>query len=80
MVHLIENATNIVINTLPTAGNVSSDHTILRIDLCMDIGKYSGQIVGAFVQGAEWFTIEENLHFPNGYLHIKGPKTINSWG
>ncbi|CAG8558441.1 4013_t:CDS:2, partial [Gigaspora rosea] len=58
----------------------TSDHTILRIDLCMDIGKYSGQIVGAFVQGAEWFTIEENLHFPNGYLHIKGPKTINSWG
>ncbi|CAG8456029.1 15772_t:CDS:10 [Dentiscutata heterogama] len=52
---------------------LTGDHTILRTDLCMDIGRsinYAidvGQIEGAFVQGVGWCTIEETLHFPNGH-------------
>ncbi|KAF0492202.1 putative xanthine dehydrogenase [Gigaspora margarita] len=58
---------------------LTGDHTILRTDLCMDIGRsinYAidvGQIEGAFVQGVGWCTIEETLHFPNGHVFTKGP-------
>ncbi|CAG8646005.1 30839_t:CDS:10, partial [Racocetra persica] len=58
---------------------LTGDHTILRTDLCMDIGRsinYAidvGQIEGAFVQGVGWCTIEETLHFPNGHIFTKGP-------
>ncbi|CAG8438485.1 13497_t:CDS:10 [Dentiscutata heterogama] len=55
---------------------LTGDHTILRTDLCMDIGRslnYAidvGQIEGAFIQGIGWCTNEETLHFPNGSLDI----------
>ncbi|CAG8481826.1 9875_t:CDS:10, partial [Acaulospora colombiana] len=58
---------------------LTGDHTILRTDLVMDIGRslnYAvdiGQIEGAFVQGAGWCTIEETLYFPNGHVFTKGP-------
>ncbi|CAG8551090.1 15786_t:CDS:10 [Acaulospora morrowiae] len=58
---------------------LTGDHTILRTDLVMDIGRsinYAidiGQIEGAFVQGVGWCTIEETLHFPNGHVFTKGP-------
>ncbi|KAF0560334.1 Xanthine dehydrogenase [Gigaspora margarita] len=59
---------------------LTGDHTVLRTDLCMDIGRslnYAidvGQIEGAFVQGVGLCTVEETLHFPNGHLLTKGPK------
>ncbi|CAG8498876.1 3654_t:CDS:10 [Ambispora gerdemannii] len=58
---------------------LTGDHTILRTDLCMDIGRslnYAidiGQIEGGFVQGVGWCTIEESLFFPNGQLFTRGP-------
>jgi xanthine dehydrogenase/oxidase len=58
---------------------LSGDHTILRTDIKMDIGKslnYAidiGQIEGAFIQGVGWCTLEETLFFPNGNLFTKGP-------
>ncbi|CAG8780628.1 6050_t:CDS:2, partial [Racocetra fulgida] len=51
---------------------LTGDHTILRTDICMDIGRslnYAldvGQIEGGFMQGVGWHTLEESLHFPNG--------------
>ncbi|CAG8591425.1 12826_t:CDS:2, partial [Cetraspora pellucida] len=59
---------------------LTGDHTILRTDLCMDLGRslnYGidvGQIEGGFMQGVGWCTCEETLHFPNGHLYTKGPK------
>ncbi|CAG8618143.1 10822_t:CDS:10 [Funneliformis mosseae] len=58
---------------------LTGDHTILRTDLVMDIGRSLncaidlGQIEGAFVQGVGWCTIEETLFFPNGQIFTKGP-------
>ncbi|CAG8831786.1 1232_t:CDS:2, partial [Racocetra persica] len=51
---------------------LTGDHTILRTDICMDIGRslnYAldvGQIEGGFMQGVGWHTLEESSHFPNG--------------
>ncbi|PKC10690.1 putative xanthine dehydrogenase [Rhizophagus irregularis] len=58
---------------------LTGDHTILRTDLIMDIGRslnYAidvGQIEGAFIQGVGWCTIEESLFLPNGHIFTKGP-------
>ncbi|CAG8450196.1 3393_t:CDS:10 [Diversispora eburnea] len=58
---------------------LTGDHTIIRTDLVMDIGRslnYAidvGQIEGAFVQGVGWCTMEETLHFPTGHIFTKGP-------
>ncbi|KAG9294304.1 hypothetical protein G9A89_021663 [Geosiphon pyriformis] len=58
---------------------LTGDHTILRSDLCMDIGRslnYAidlGQIEGAFIQGVGWCTLEESLFFPNGHIFTRGP-------
>ncbi|CAG8449874.1 8682_t:CDS:10 [Ambispora leptoticha] len=58
---------------------LTGDHTILRTDLCMDIGKslnYAidiGQIEGGFVQGVGWCTIEESLFLQSGHLYTRGP-------
>ncbi|CAG8659138.1 915_t:CDS:10, partial [Gigaspora rosea] len=71
---------------------LTGDHTILRTDICMDIGRslnYAidvGQIEGGFIQGVGWCTNEQTLHFPNGNLDIpqdfriytyKGAKSSN---
>ncbi|RIB14474.1 xanthine dehydrogenase [Gigaspora rosea] len=58
---------------------LTGDHTILRTDICMDIGRslnYAldvGQIEGGFIQGVGWYTNEQTLHFPNGNLYTTGP-------
>jgi xanthine dehydrogenase/oxidase len=58
---------------------LTGDHTILRTDLIMDIGRslnYAidvGQIEGAFIQGVGWCTIEESLFLPSGHIFTKGP-------
>ncbi|CAG8545594.1 29996_t:CDS:10, partial [Gigaspora margarita] len=55
---------------------LTGDHTILRTDICMDIGRslnYAldvGQIEGGFIQGVGWCTNEQTLHFSNGNLDI----------
>lgn len=61
---------------------LTGDHTILRSDIIMDIGKsinYSvdvGQVEGAFVQGIGLFTCENLLHLStSGALASKGPGT-----
>ncbi|CAG8771433.1 14429_t:CDS:10, partial [Gigaspora margarita] len=58
---------------------LTGDHTILRTDMCMDLGRslnYAldvGQIEGGFIQGVGWCTNEQTLHFPNGNLLTTGP-------
>ncbi|KAI8999995.1 Molybdopterin-binding domain of aldehyde dehydrogenase-domain-containing protein [Gaertneriomyces semiglobifer] len=59
---------------------LTGDHTCLRADIVMDIGKSInpaldiGQIEGAFVQGMGWATLEEPLLNPNtGFLITRGP-------
>ena len=59
---------------------LTGDHTILRSDIIMDIGKsinYSidiGQIEGAFIQGVGWCTIEELLiQTNNNVAFTRGP-------
>ncbi|KAJ1916407.1 hypothetical protein H4219_003809 [Mycoemilia scoparia] len=59
---------------------LTGNHTILRSDILMDVGKSLnkaidlGQIEGAFVQGAGWSTMEEWLYHPrNGALFTRGP-------
>lgn len=59
---------------------LTGDHTILRSDVYMDIGRsinYAvdvGQVEGAFVQGIGYYTIEDLLHVSaNGALATKGP-------
>ena len=59
---------------------LTGDHTILRSDLIMDLGKsinYSidvGQVEGAFVQGIGLYTIEDLLHMSsNGAMATIGP-------
>ncbi|SCZ92606.1 BZ3500_MvSof-1268-A1-R1_Chr5-2g08024 [Microbotryum saponariae] len=58
---------------------LTGDHTVLRVDLKMDVGKSLnpaidyGQIEGAFVQGQGWCTIEESLWLKNGAIQTVGP-------
>ncbi|TPX59849.1 hypothetical protein SpCBS45565_g07639 [Spizellomyces sp. 'palustris'] len=59
---------------------LTGDHTTLRADIVMDIGKSInpaidiGQIEGAFVQGMGWSTLEEPLINPStGFLITRGP-------
>ncbi|KAI8588865.1 molybdopterin binding aldehyde oxidase/xanthine dehydrogenase [Geranomyces variabilis] len=59
---------------------LTGDHTTLRADIVMDIGKSInpaidiGQIEGAFVQGMGWTTLEEPLLNPTtGFLITRGP-------
>jgi xanthine dehydrogenase/oxidase len=60
---------------------LTGDHTVLRTDIKMDIGRSInpaidyGQIEGAFVQGQGLFTTEETLWFQSGQLATKGPGT-----
>ncbi|GAA5829050.1 hypothetical protein JCM11251_004108 [Rhodosporidiobolus azoricus] len=58
---------------------LTGDHTVLRTDIAMDVGRSInpaidyGQIEGAFVQGQGWSTIEESLWLRNGALFTTGP-------
>lgn len=59
---------------------LTGDHTILRSDIIMDLGKsinYSidlGQVEGAFVQGIGLYTLEDVLHVSaTGAMATKGP-------
>jgi xanthine dehydrogenase/oxidase len=59
---------------------LTGDHTILRSDVLMDVGRsinYAvdvGQVEGAFVQGIGLFTIEDVLHgSASGGLATRGP-------
>jgi xanthine dehydrogenase/oxidase len=60
---------------------LTGDHTVLRTDIKMDVGRSInpaidyGQIEGAFVQGQGLFTIEETLWLQSGQLATKGPST-----
>ena len=60
---------------------LTGDHTVLRTDIKMDIGRSInpaidyGQIEGAFVQGQGLFTMEESLWTQSGQLFTKGPGT-----
>ncbi|GAA6053650.1 hypothetical protein JCM3770_001680 [Rhodotorula araucariae] len=66
-------ATEVELDTL------TGDHTVLRTDIKMDVGRSInpaidyGQIEGAFVQGQGWCTLEESLHLQNGALFTTGP-------
>ncbi|RQM07420.1 hypothetical protein DH86_00003214 [Scytalidium sp. 3C] len=58
---------------------LTGDHTVLRTDIKMDVGRSInpaidyGQIEGAFVQGQGLFTIEETLWTQKGELFTRGP-------
>ncbi|EGC48319.1 xanthine dehydrogenase [Histoplasma capsulatum var. duboisii H88] len=61
---------------------LTGDHTVLRTDIKMDVGRSInpaidyGQVEGAFVQGQGLFTIEESLwHSKTGQLATRGPGT-----
>lgn len=60
---------------------LTGDHTVLRTDIKMDVGKSInpaidyGQVEGAFIQGQGLFTIEESLWTQSGQLFTKGPGT-----
>lgn len=61
---------------------VTGDHTVLRTDVKMDVGKSInpaidyGQIEGGFVQGQGLFTTEETLWLSgDGQLFTRGPST-----
>ncbi|ELU10726.1 hypothetical protein CAPTEDRAFT_113030, partial [Capitella teleta] len=60
---------------------LTGDHTVLRTDIVMDVGKSLnpaidvGQIEGAFVQGYGMFTVEELRTSPDGSLLTLGPAT-----
>ncbi|KAJ7157926.1 xanthine dehydrogenase [Mycena crocata] len=67
-------ATEVEIDTL------TGDHTVLRVDINMDVGKSLnpaidyGQIEGAFIQGQGLCTIEESLWLrQNGAIFTTGP-------
>ncbi|KAF5376099.1 hypothetical protein D9615_007759 [Tricholomella constricta] len=67
-------ATEVEVDTL------TGDHTVLRVDIHMDVGKSLnpaidyGQIEGAFTQGQGWATIEESLWLRhNGAIFTQGP-------
>ncbi|KAA0202623.1 hypothetical protein HAZT_HAZT007513 [Hyalella azteca] len=58
---------------------LTGDHTVLRTDIVMDVGKSLnpavdiGQIEGALVQGQGLFTLEELRFSPRGALLTTGP-------
>ncbi|GAB1211395.1 hypothetical protein ATERTT37_000509 [Aspergillus terreus] len=58
---------------------LTGDHTVLRTDIKMDVGRSInpaidyGQIEGAFVQGQGLFTMEESLWTKEGQLATRGP-------
>ncbi|KAI1463005.1 xanthine dehydrogenase [Daldinia caldariorum] len=58
---------------------LTGDHTVLRTDIIMDVGRSInpsidyGQIEGAFVQGQGLFTMEESLWTREGEIFTKGP-------
>ncbi|GAA5928017.1 hypothetical protein JCM1841_001821 [Sporobolomyces salmonicolor] len=58
---------------------LTGDHTTLRMDILMDVGRSInpaidyGQIEGAAVQGIGWSTIEESLWLQNGAIFTTGP-------
>ncbi|GAA5885066.1 hypothetical protein JCM6882_007215 [Rhodosporidiobolus microsporus] len=58
---------------------LTGDHTVLRTDIAMDVGRSLnpaidyGQIEGAFAQGQGWSTIEESLWLRNGAMFTTGP-------
>ncbi|OTB10006.1 hypothetical protein K445DRAFT_323399 [Daldinia sp. EC12] len=60
---------------------LTGDHTVLRTDIMMDVGRSInpsidyGQIEGAFVQGQGLFTMEESLWTREGEIFTKGPGT-----
>lgn len=60
---------------------LTGDHTVLRTDIIMDVGRSInpsidyGQIEGAFVQGQGLFTMEESLWTKQGELFTRGPGT-----
>ncbi|KZF25825.1 hypothetical protein L228DRAFT_255281 [Xylona heveae TC161] len=60
---------------------LTGDHTVLRTDIKMDVGRSInpaidyGQIEGAFVQGQGLYTMEETLWDRNGLLATRGPGT-----
>lgn len=60
---------------------LTGDHTVLRTDIKMDVGRSInpaidyGQIEGAFVQGQGLFTMEESLWTQSGQLFTRGPGT-----
>lgn len=61
---------------------ITGDHTVLRTDIKMDVGKSInpaidyGQVEGGFVQGQGLFTTEETLWLSgDGQLYTRGPLT-----
>ncbi|CAK5275238.1 unnamed protein product [Mycena citricolor] len=66
-------ATEVEVDTL------TGDHTVLRVDINMDVGKSLnpaidyGQIEGAFIQGQGLCTIEESLWLNSGAIFTTGP-------
>lgn len=58
---------------------LTGDHTVLRTDIKMDVGRSInpaidyGQVEGAFIQGQGLFTIEESLWTRDGQLATRGP-------
>lgn len=58
---------------------LTGDHTILRTDIKMDVGRSLnpaidyGQILGAFTQGFGWSTMEESLWLKSGAIFTAGP-------
>ncbi|PJF16593.1 hypothetical protein PSACC_03626 [Paramicrosporidium saccamoebae] len=58
---------------------LTGDHTVLRTDILMDLGRSLnptvdiGQIEGAFTQGLGLFTMEQPLYLSTGMLLNRGP-------
>eukprot|EP00117_Sycon_ciliatum_P029437 scpid10362/ scgid0825/ Xanthine dehydrogenase/oxidase; Xanthine dehydrogenase; Xanthine oxidase; Xanthine oxidoreductase len=60
---------------------LTGDSQVLKTEIVMDVGNSLnpaidiGQIEGAFVQGMGYFTMEESVVSPNGFLFSRGPGT-----